>query len=141
MVENKTIEERNEEHRQYLLSIAHTIRDIADGTLYELDGEYITDGEMVSLIEAGKNGEDEFEQVSIYDYLSDVLDATYYTTGRNGEYKGVRLMLTYGGPNVYLDTYFRTLELYWWNESATVDLLPNEADEVDAMWSELYNCV
>ena len=140
MTENKTIAERNEEHRQHLLGIAHTIRDIAEGTLYKLDGEYVTDGEMASLIEAGKNGEDEFEQVSIYDYLSDVLDATYYTTGRNGEYKGVRLLLAYGGPNVYLDTYSRTLELYWWNESATVDLLPNEADEVDAMWSELYNC-
>ena len=138
MAENKTIAERNEEHRQYLLQIAHTIRDIADGTLYKLYGEYVTDGEMISMIEAGKNGEDEFEQVSIYDYLSDVLDATYYTTGRNGEYKGVRLLLAYGGPNVYLDTYFRTLELYWWNESATVDLLPNEAEEVDSMWSEMY---
>lgn len=140
MTENKTIAERNEEHRQYLLGIAHTIRDIAEGTLYKLDGEYVTDGEMVSLIEAGRNEEDDFEQVTIYDYLSDVLDVTYYTTGRNGEYKGVRLLLAYGGPNVYLDTYSRTLELYWWTESATVDLLPNEADEVDAMWSELYNC-
>ena len=140
MAENKTIEERNEENRQHLLQIAHTIRDIAEGTLYELDGEYITDGEMVSLIEAGAKEEDDFEQVTIYDYLADVLDATYYTTGRDGEYLGVRLMLAWGGPNVFLDTYRRTLELYWWNEHATVDLLPNEADEVNAMWSELYNC-
>ena len=44
MTENKTIAERNEEHRQYLLGIAHTIRDISDGTLYKLDGEYVTDG-------------------------------------------------------------------------------------------------
>lgn len=138
MTENKTIEERNEEHRQYLLGIAHTIRDISDGTLYKLEGEYVNDGEMISLIEAGRNEEDDFEPVTIYDYLSDVLDATYYTTGRNGEYMGVRLLLAYGGPNVYLDTYCRTLELYWWNESATVDLLPNEADEVDSMWSEMY---
>ena len=140
MTENKTIAERNEEHRQYLLGIAHTIRDISEGILHNLDGEYVTEGEMISLIEAGKNEEDDFEQVTIYDYLADVLDATYYTTGRDGDYKGVRLLLAYGGPNVYLDTYFRTLELYWWNEHATVDLLPNEADEVDSMWSELYNC-
>lgn len=140
MTENKTLEERNEEHRQYLLQIAHTIRDIAEGTLYKLDGEYVTDGEMESLIEAGEHEEDDFEQVSIYDYLPDVLDATYYTTGRGGEYKGVRLLLAWGGPNIYLDTYFRTLELYWWNENATVDLLPDEVAEVDAMWSELYNC-
>lgn len=140
MTENKTIAERNEEHRQYLLGIAHTIRDISEGILYNLDCEYVTEGEMISLIEAGKNEEDDFEQVTIYDYLADVLDATYYTTGRDGDYKGVRLLLAYGGPNVYLDTYFRTLELYWWNEHATVDLLPNEADEVDSMWSELYNC-
>lgn len=136
----KTLKERNEEHRQYLLGIAHTIRDIAEGTLYKLDGEYVTDGEMESLIEAGKNEEDDFEPVTIYDYLAGVLDVTYYTTGRDGEYLGVRLMLTCGGPNVFLDTYRRTLELYWWNERATVDLLPNEANEVDAMWSELYNC-
>lgn len=140
MTENKTTAERNEEHRQYLLDIAHQIRAIANGELYSLDGEWVTEGEMVSLIEAGKHEEDEFEQVSIYDYLSDVLDATYYTTGRGGEYKGVRLLLAWGGPNVYLDTYFRTLELYWWTESATVDLLPDEVAEVDAMWSELYDC-
>lgn len=140
MTENKTITERNEEHRQYLLGIAHTIRDIAEGTLYKLDGEWVTDGEMVSLVGSGEHEEDDFEQVTIYDYLSDVLDVTYYTAGRDGEYKGVRLMLTYGGPNVYLDTYFRTLELCWYNEHATVDLLPNEADEVDSMWSELYDC-
>lgn len=139
MTENKTIAERNEEHRQYLLGIAHTIRDISEGTLYELDGEYITEGEMISLIEAGENEEDDFEPVTIFDYLADVLDVTYYTTGRNGEYKGVRLLLACGGPNVYLDTYRRTLELYWWNESATVDLLPNEAEEVDSMWSEMYD--
>lgn len=140
MTENKTIAERNEEHRQYLLGIAHTIRDIAECTLYKLDGEYVTEGEMISLIEAGKNEEDDFEQVTIYDYLADVLDATYYTTGRDGDYKGVRLLLAYGGPNVYLDTYFRTLELYWGTESATVDLLPNEAAEVDDMWREVYYC-
>lgn len=140
MTENKTISERNEEHRQHLIQIARTIRDIANGTLYKLDGEYITDGEMVSLIEAGENDECDFEQATIYDYLADVLDVTYYTTGRNGEYLGVRLMLAWGGPNIYLDTYHRTLELYWWTESATVDLLPNEAKEVDSMWSELYNC-
>lgn len=140
MTENKTIAERNEEHRQHLLQIAHTIRDISEGILYKLDGEYITEGEMISLIEAGKNEEDDFEQVTIYDYLADVLDATYYTAGRDGDYKGVRLLLAYGGPNVYLGTYFRTLELYWWTESATVDLLPNEAAEVDDMWREVYYC-
>lgn len=140
MTENKTLAERNAEHRQYLLDIAHTIRSIANGELYSLDGEWVTEGEMVSLIEAGEHEEDDFEQVSIYDYLSDVLDATYYTTGRDGDYKGVRLLLAYGGPNVYLDTYFRTLELYWWNESATIDLMPDEVAEVDLMWSELYGC-
>lgn len=138
MTENKTIAERNEEHRQHLLHIAHTIRDISEGTLYKLDGEYVTEGEMISLIEAGQNEEDEFERVTIYDYLADVLDVTYYTTGRDGEYLGVRLMLVCGGPNVYLDTYRRTLELYWGTEGATVDLLPDEADEVDAMCSEQY---
>lgn len=140
MTEIKTLELRNTEHRQYLLGIAHTIRSISNGELYSLDGEMVSEVEMVSLVESGEHEEDDFEQVSIYDYLSDVLDATYYTTGRNGEYKGVRLLLAYGGPNVYLDTYSRTLELYWWNESATVDLLPDEAEEVDAMWSELYDC-
>ena len=140
MTENKTIAERNEEHRQYLLGIAHTIRDISEGILYNLDCEYVTEGEMISLIEAGKNEEDDFEQVTIYDYLADVLDATYYTTGRDGDYKGVRLLLAYGGPNVFLDTYRMALELYWGGESATVDLLPNEAAEVDAMWLDQYYC-
>lgn len=47
-----------------------------------------------------------------YDYLGDVLEIRY-TVNSDREYLGAELLLGYGGPNVWLNTYSGELTVYW----------------------------
>lgn len=62
--------------------------------------------------------EDTGEELSAYDWLEDVLDIEYLVNGE-GQYRGAELLLTYGGPNAYLDTKHSTLTVYWGSGNAT----------------------
>jgi hypothetical protein len=58
----------------------------------------------------------------------------------NREYKAVRLMVACGGPNIYVNTWERCVELYWWTESARFDLLSSTRDAIDKWAAELWSC-
>lgn len=79
---------------------------------------------------------DDLEQLSIYDYFSDCLDIEYRCNS-NREYKSVSVMVTCGGPNVYIDTAERAVLLYWWTDRARYYLSSAAVDAVDA-WAEEY---
>lgn len=79
----------------------------------------------------------DIEQLSLYDYFNDVFDIIYYIGG-DKEVRGVRLMVACGGPNVYIDTYKYTVELYWWTESATANLGFEVCDAITEMFEEIY---
>lgn len=84
---------------------------------------------------------DDAEPVSMYDYFENVLDATYYSSGRNADnYKGVRLCVAFGGPNIYIDTFRRTVELYWGLETATCDIFADVVDAIDDIFMEIWQC-
>ena len=57
---------------------------------------------------------DGFEDPSdkVYKYFDNVLDINYIANS-DKSYKGVRLMLTCGGPTIWLDTPMRELQGYW----------------------------
>ncbi len=82
---------------------------------------------------------DDLEQMSLYDYLNDVLDIIYYV-GNDREVRGVRLMVACGCPNVYIDTFRKTVELYCWTETATVDLDYDLCEEITEQFSQIYVC-
>lgn len=75
--------------------------------------------------------------ISAYDYLQDALDIEYII-GSNGDYRGARVLVAFGGPNIWIDTKFNQFEGYWWNDKAIAaykdSLGLNEALE------ELWNC-
>lgn len=82
---------------------------------------------------------DDLEQMSLYDYFDEVFDTIYYIGG-DKEVRGVRLMVVCGGPNVYIDTFRKTVELYWWNEHATVDLHNDLCEEITEQFAQIYAC-
>ena len=97
----------DEENRRHCESIASELDDIASGRLYICpecgewtEAEEDADGE----IRCAHCGEiidpDYCEQVTIYDYFNDCFDIEY-TINSEGEYKGVRVMVACGGPNIY----------------------------------------
>ena len=81
----------------------------------------------------------DLEQMSLYDYFNDVFDIVHYI-GSEKEIRGVRLMVACGGPNIYIDTFRKTIELYWWTEYATVDLHSDLCDEITELFAQVYAC-
>lgn len=54
----------------------------------------------------------------------EVLDIEY-TIGRNGTYLGARLLMTFGGPNIYINTRTGEVEGYWGTDKATAYFVDN----------------
>lgn len=79
---------------------------------------------------------DEFYPQSIYDYLEDVYDIEY-RIGSDKELRSVQIMVACGGPNIYLDTASKQVELYWWTERASYPLSSNAVANIDE-WAEEY---
>jgi hypothetical protein len=67
----------------------------------------------------GFNGElnSDGEQLSAYDYLQDALDIEYII-GSDGNYRGARVLVAFGGPNIWIDTKNNIVEGYWWSDKA-----------------------
>lgn len=135
--DRQTEQDRNRAHVE---SIRDDLMAIYEGRVWRLeDGEEITLKEGEELTEEQEQGA---EQVTFWDYFDDVLDIVYYTRGhaQDAEVLGVRLLVAYGGPNIYIDTYRGAIELYWWTDHAECDLWREVCDEIDAVFEEVFNC-
>ena len=73
--------------------------------------------------------------ISGFDYLSDMLDIEY-TISSDGNFLGARILVAFGGPNIWIDTRHERIEGYWWGDSAFADF----SDEMDlhGVCRELY---
>jgi ribosomal protein S27AE len=81
---------------------------------------------------------DEYDQLLLYDFFSDVYDIEY-RIGSDRELRSVQIMVACGGPNIYIDTASKAVELYWWTERASYPLLSSTVDAVNDWAEELYN--
>lgn len=80
----------------------------------------------------------DWEQLSVWDFLSDCYDVEFRVTGKNAnDLRSVKIMVAYGGPNIYLDTASGCVDLYWWTERASWHM---SMDGIDALndWAEEY---
>lgn len=98
---------------------------------------------VLSIIEHIENGfEDELnsdgDTFSAFDYLQDVLDIEYIVNSRK-EYLGARVLVAFGGPNIWINTRTQQVEGYWWNDRCIMSYSRDEMD-LDGALSELYNC-
>jgi hypothetical protein len=76
--------------------------------------------------------------VSAYDYLQDALDIEY-VIGSDKRYLGARVLVAFGGPNIWINTRTKQVEGYWWGESAIVSY-NTDAMDLDSALEDLYNC-
>ena len=113
--------------QQYADSMWQSIRDdVEKGTPFGED------------MDAFENGETESpEELTAYDYLEDVLDIRY-TVNSAREYLGARILVGYGGPNVWIDTNTNALEVYW-GQTATRYLPSEFIDALDTALEELWD--
>jgi hypothetical protein len=84
----------------------------------------------------GRDIESEGE-FSAFDYLQDALDIEYIVNGK-GEYLGARMLVAFGGPNIWVNTRTGTVEGHWWSDKATASFRDNLG--LDDALSELWNC-
>lgn len=71
------------------------------------------------------------------DYLNDVLDIEYII-GSDREYRGARVLVAYGGPNIYIDTKSNIVEGYWGLYSVTASY--TDTLGLNEWLEELYEC-
>lgn len=77
-------------------------------------------------------------EFSAYDYLEDVLDINYIV-GSSGSYKGAKILVCFGGPNIWVDTDEGLIKGYWWGESVRISFYDRIG--LDDALEELYACV
>ncbi len=76
-------------------------------------------------------------EFSAFDYLQNALDIEYIVNVK-GEYLGARVLVAFGGPNIWVNTRTKTVEGAWWSDSASASF----RDEIglDDALSELWSC-
>ena len=73
-----------------------------------------------------------------FEYLSDALDIQYIVS-ENSEYIAARILVAFGGPNIWINTQNQTVEGYWWGESAFASYFADEMG-IDETCRELWAC-
>ena len=136
-------EQTDRENREHCQRIAEEVEAYAEGRVYRCPdcGACITDenlfcdcGAQVDLISG------EWEQLSLYDYFSDCLDIEY-RCGSDREYRSCSIMITCGGPNIYIDTAEKAVLFYWWTDRARYYLSSDAVDAINDWAEEYWNCL
>lgn len=88
-----------------------------------------------------EEGDEEREPLTMWDYFDgDGIYDINYVIDANREYKAVRIMVACGGPNIYINTWDRCVELYWWGNDAKAWLPSEICDAIDEVFEEFFNC-
>lgn len=105
------------ENKNYCKSIAEELKSIYNGEIKNDDGEIMT----------------------LYDYMTDILDFEY-TVDSKKEYKSVKIWITLGGPNVWIDTSDSYIRLAWGVDREEYPLDYDVCDEINAIFQEYFDC-
>jgi hypothetical protein len=81
--------------------------------------------------------EEEGEEPTAYDFLQDALDIEYVVNTK-GEYLGARVLVAFGGPNIWINTRSGMVEGAWWGTRANVPFY--DGIGLDDALEELWNC-
>lgn len=84
-----------------------------------------------------ETGQEPGDMMYASDYLSDVLDIQYIISS-NREYLGARILVAFGGPNIWINTQSGVVEGYWWGDSAFANFTDNIG--LDDFLEEMYSC-
>ena len=133
------------ENRNHCKAIADDLEKYYNGNVYRCleCGEIITkndDGVLYCDYCKKEIEPDDADQLSLYDYFTEDIFDIEYSIGGDGEYRGVRLMVACGGPNIYIDTLEKAVMLYWWGERASYPIDYDVIEDIDNIWEENYNC-
>ena len=146
---------------KYVQAIVETMEKYASGNFFIYDGELFPidesdfckkDGctirkehvfDEVHLFYIMPNGEAIFEGdieiATIGDYFDEFYDVDYIVN-RDKKYKACRVLVAFGGPNIYIDTWRQEVQLEWWSDTATADIPEELCAQIDDFFQMLYEC-
>lgn len=78
------------------------------------------------------------DPISAFDWLQDALDIQYIVTG-SGEYLGARVLVAFGGPNIWVNTQEKTVKGNWWSDKVE-SWFWDDALGLDDALHELWGC-
>ena len=111
---------------------AHVIQ-----TAYNITNGVDSDGEEMSAYDYLEDAHLNSHMRSSYDYLEDALDIEYICNSER-ECIGARILVAFGGPNIWVDTRNNIVEGAWWGERASQEFEDNIGLN-DAV-IDLFNC-
>lgn len=88
----------------------------------------------------GEYRDEDGNPTSPYEFICDALDVEV-TRSLNGDYRGARILLTFGGPNVWLDTADRELQGAWGGKRVNMFVPYDVCEEIDAAIEEYAGCM
>ena len=113
-------------NKLYSIAEGYTYRD-QDGDEHDVEADGIADVP------------EDWEQVTMYDYLEDNLGVRY-VVDENICYLGAIVTVAWGGPNVYIDTYGGCVKAYWGAEKTEWSLFGDSVAAVDEVCEEWFRC-
>lgn len=118
-------------HHGELFPIDYDDFNTIEGCSYNEEVYTLPDGEEIL--------EGDIEPASLYDYFTDCLDVDYIVDSQK-QFKAVRVLITCGGPNIYIDSYSGEVQLYWWSERATAVIPAIICNEINEVFRDYYYC-
>ena len=78
---------------------------------------------------------DDGEDLTAFDYLGNALDIEW-TLDSKRQLLGARILVAWGGPNIWVDTRHNKVEGYWWGDYAEASYIDNFGlcDAVQELW-------
>ena len=147
----------NDKNYEYCKAIADDLEKVASGDYFMHEGElfpldtddfsevkgcrYDEENDMYIMADGEELYEGDVHPADIFEWLGDGVYDVEYTIGRDKEYRGVRLMIACGGPDVYLNTRTGDVEMYWWSESARYPMSSKVINAIDSIYEELLACM
>lgn len=83
--------------------------------------------------------EEEGEAVDLYSYFDDTLDVEY-TLDSQFRLIGVKVWVTLGGPNVWIDTREQAVKGAWGSDREEVYIDSDICAAIDEIFDGIYNC-
>lgn len=137
------------ENRDHCRRIAEDVDAYAAGNVRrcpecgeEITREWDSVGDKFKCPECGTvTDPDEWEPLSIWDYLGDDVYNIEFRLNSHKELASVQIMVACGGPNIYLDTATKNVELYWWTDRASYPLSYKAVEALDDWAEEHWGCL
>jgi predicted RNA-binding Zn-ribbon protein involved in translation (DUF1610 family) len=137
-----------DENQKHVRSIRKDLENYIDGLVYKCPdcGEIIVvpddwSGECYKCPDCGTvSTERELDPQTIWDYFEGAIYDIEYRIGTGKEYRSVKAMVACGGPNIYIDTAAREVQLFWWTDRASCPLGRDTCEEIDNYFEELFQC-